>query len=1272
MAKRGVAPLARPNGSGKVRQSRRGAAAGSGSVKKAWLAMALLAGASSIAAGCSSDFDTTRAAPARGTLGEEIFTVVCMRIGAQGLRDDLSGASFRKVCERDGTGHHQDRVDVAELPPMDPEARGVSGVAVPLAQQAAVREAAIRRIETLAIHRDELVAALDGAFPDVVMAVKDLTNADPTRSCDPPKAGGEGRLHDELAGVLGRLTTLYGDGTLPGATRGLGRLASTFATDGETQRALTRLGARQGYRPGALALGVARPLLAYPKLRDFADVTLRAIAPAGPANGPLRHLMEVTRDNLAAARPDGLPAPLTVGRDSLGRPQLSRPRGSLELARALLFVEDDSFGKGAPRYLVRRDGRGVAVVQGALGKVPAPFLDGDGDGLPDLDEGGRFLTAGVPALSPFLTTMTPSSAAPVAGRRDAFGRPLAEGDGLVYGYVDTSRTLTAQLLRDTRALLEPNQPGGLLDVTTAVPAFLGPRGKAGGYDGDASPMLGMIYALGQILGDASADDTLVLLRRLLTEHRSEVARLTGALLAAKAASDRVPDAKLAPTSAFWDEMLDVVARIAAEPGLLEDVLRSLADPRTATMGASLGPYTAFTDRLSYDRANLNGAPANLTRGGTQEMGAPVDRSKPDAGFNRSGFQRMLQLIADTHHVTACNKDDAVLHARGIPIAGSVDLPVLGPGYKECEVFKIDNLARFYLDSVVGRANLYLRPSILRNGVLGIGAATVSTFEDSSGILGFYDAASSKTFRPKPQFLNRLVFFDQAEDPYEPTRTFLRDLQGANIGTRVCPERVIDDPVPGAPDAAADGKVRELRSCAAADWLGKRDEDTIFQWERYGFYAGFTPTIEAFAAHGQEDLLLDVLDVLNRHWPSTRADAAECREAGGRPCPHTGLVAYEPILTDIFAGDLLPALQGLMKSAIAKDPTTVDVLAATTRGLVDPIRAKTAGLSDLHGDVKGHRNDGTTNPQVTPLYLLADALAANDRATAAAPERQAAWKRARSRLVDQLFAVTGEKDKAAFANPGTPMALVAVLDILREQLLSRCPQSFAVAPGATPERCTWAKDELSQKARASLEGPLLAASFDLVDALQKEPAARDELQRLLAYLLDAASENDALPTLLAALSDLLQVGDDDRNVVPLLHAFANALETPPDGPGLVDAHLTLLARLGQRVQVNGTEICAAELDPSGVIPVVLARLVTPLKDGPGAGRTPFDVIADVVAEVNRVTPGAADAQGLAAAFAPEDYGHVAGELHAFLTDRQRGLEQFYEIVKNGTAPPGRGR
>ncbi len=71
-----------------------------------------------------------------------------------------------------------------------------------------------------------------------------------------------------------------------------------------------------------------------------------------------------------------------------------------------------------------------------------------------------------------------------------------------------------------------------------------------------------------------------------------------------------------------------------------------------------------------------------------------------------------------------------------------------------------------------------------------------------------------------------------------------------------------------------------------------------------------------------------------------------------------------------------------------------------------------------------------------------------------------------------------------------------------------------------------------------------------------------------------------------------------------------------------------------------------------------RLVLDL-DTAQPGETPLEVILDAIGAVNRATPGATGpVQGT-------DLANTANEISSFVLDPQRGLEQFYAIVRNGT-------
>jgi hypothetical protein len=973
----------------------------------------------------------------------------------------------------------------------------------------------------------------------------------------------------------------------------------------------------------------------------------------------------------------------------------------------LLYLEDPAFGGGESRYIVRRDARGYARIAG--GAMPAPFVDRDGDGLPDIDEVGRFRTTdGSLAPSPF-----PFPNAVSDGARDKFGRAVA-GSQLLYDYIDTSHSFAAQTMIDLKPLAES---GALVDMMGGMYVAMGPRGnatkkyasKAVEYEGiltKESPMLDLIYAMGAILGDRTADATLEMSKALVAQKPKEVARVSGALIAAFDVAQAHPEAKLPKEATFWDENLDLMVQVAKQPKLLEDVLHALASPETGQLGTILARFAAFRDEMSYDKNDISGAPYNVTTKNKGEPKTPWDPEAPRTGKNRSIMQRFLQIISDTTGVTACNKPNAKVHAR---LGGlSVTMPPIGDGYKECEIFKIENLSEFYVDVMAEawqydppskpnkRGTFYLRHDQLREGIVGgIGAATIGLMEESSGITGMLTTGNDKLITPKPAWLNRLVFFDMKNDDVnDMTKTFVKDLQGEFIGSSVCTERsALTDPLPSAPDAAPDGKIRGLRNCPAGQWVQERNANTVFTLETFGFYSAIKPLVGAFAKNGREDLFVALGNAIYKHLPGADASADECRLPGGRSCPRSGMNSYDGLVAEAFATDVLPALSELAKAlellkvrrCDATDPATkkctkvtevsgIDVLAAATRAALDPDYSKnTLKLTDRRGQVTAKRNDGTTNPQVTPAYLLTSALSgiddAFDRYETEHPEdkgaRRAGWKRARSLLVDQLFSVNGIKQTSTFANPTITKVTPVLVDLLRGQLLAHCPRSF------TPpyERCDWARDELTKNAEGVMGGPLMNTALALMDTINSDADAKTQTQLLMTYMLDQGSRNDALASVLASTSDLLQVLRDDENLLPLLQIAAVAMDaSEKDESGritkksLMDAQMALLARLsGKYFDAEGKEICAKEIDPNQILAVVLGKLVTPIKDGDFKGDSPLEVIIDVIADVNRVDPTAPYEGTLA----KEDYASVGENVVDFLMNKERGLEQFYEVIRNGT-------
>ncbi|MCA9622239.1 MAG: hypothetical protein KC731_24615, partial [Myxococcales bacterium] len=584
---------------------------------------------------CDDGIDTTRDALPKATLGDDIYGLMCDRLGAGVLTEDLTGASYQSICHYDSKGQYGSAVDTEVLPPVSGE------------EQETARRLAIAKLERMAERRTLLIRAFNAALPDA--DVPDVTTDDPDDRV---------RLHDALLTFSQDMSLLYGkelgdpatSDIMPQTTRALGRLFGAIEDSEPARDALMRISGRRGYRPYRQGLGAIRTMLGYPRMRPFIKAQLEVLGELGAASEQLQVLLDTMKGELETAFPLIATLPEYVVTDPLTA-QPNRPRTAMEVGAALMLHESDDYQSGFGLPIARRDRRGFVVpignVPGVAGTVPAPFTDLDGDGYADVDGLGRFVdAAGAP-----LQTVTPFF---IPGQEDVppvdeFGRPM----GTPFEYVDASRTAVAAVARDVLALVDsqkyaadgdptpwlsehetlmyalagmqlvagPREPAKYDFITEkVVPASeqclgvgeacdpnvgCGPGFRCDSIDatgqtfclhecaeydrfmGEASPLPDLVHAAGQVLAHPDSDAILLGVQELFQNHRPVVARVLRAALDAKAIADEhdalaaqgmEEKAELPYENPVWDEMAQVISDMAQHPGLFAGLLNALADP----------------------------------------------------------------------------------------------------------------------------------------------------------------------------------------------------------------------------------------------------------------------------------------------------------------------------------------------------------------------------------------------------------------------------------------------------------------------------------------------------------------------------------------------------------------------------------------------------------------------------------------------------------------------------------------------------------------------
>lgn len=1212
-------------------------------------------------ASCSPEFDTTRRANRIGTLGEEVFGVVCERVHFGESPTDVTFARGRRPCTR-GLG----ATESAEVGP---------------------KTLALGRMRT------EIANALDRAMPEALETPLDrlLINLLPLYGPDgsrrrPAMAGANQWLIDAPDG--GATTS---EPVLPEMTRAVSEFLDGVRTNVDFLRAVGRASLRGGTRPPEVAVGLMRPMLTYPQLDPTLDHLLRMVReatptrPEGVAHPQLRTALEVVRGEMATA------APSTETRGGT----------TLDATIDLLLRTDAALARGQRIEVARRDVRGVPSVDLSNPEAAALFADANRDGAADVDREGYYMgPTGRIADAPTPYASFGRASVP----RDASGRAVTPNGRPIFRHANLDASVLAALSRELPGLLGAprHESAPAMRLLRGALPLLGARRDATKeytreyavryrqFSAENAPVVDLAHAAGQLFGHRDADAVLRMTAALMAPEREALtARFIGALLKVDEIADRYPDVTMAHEATLWDEVIEVTRRIAQEPGLLEDILIAVAQlqqplPNTglwdascagtvpaANLARAYGAYARHRDRAAPDWSG------DWNRRWSGSLGSAVNRSAPDtvdlaspgsARDNRSVLQRLFHLIDDLRGARMCNKPSAAVRVRfTVPLLGERSITVPGAGnIDQCRLVEVPDAASFFSRSIVGDGRAMLPMEL--PGVAGslsdiarqIGLPVDTTLdrlvEAQTGINGFNS-------QPTPFAVARLVFHPRPN-------AFLNDLMDPASVRNVLPTPTALPPSP----TPAGRAVRDLHP------------GTIFVWESYCFYDSMRPLLAAFARHdrhadGTRDprwtpgrpvaymhprnidmsrgtqLFGALIGAMHRHWATSAAtdyqstqDCPTCT-GGLNFSRKSGASRYEPIFVEALDAELLQTLGAVTAELRTIDVgggrTGIDALASLVRALVDPEARAMDGmpafaqpLAYRDGRRSTRWNDNTTAvPQTTLYYLLADAFNAMDPLHAADRAAYEHWTAARSALVDQFIAVDGTGASARFHNRAFAPITRAAVAFLRDRIS---------AHRAAGDLDAWSRS-FGPRLADTVRGAPVAAATDLLLALDDDAQARAATLALITHLLSETPPSPGAPTNLAttvtAAADLLQAMRADAEIDPILRPLAPVF-TP--ATGLAARGLRFLDRSRER-------------DADRVLVQVLGNLVQRPAGSDPTAREPLMVIADAVADTHRERPGQRGPLG------PMDVHLLLTNLREFMADPSRGLEQFYAIVQNRRLP-----
>jgi hypothetical protein len=847
--------------------------------------------------------------------------------------------------------------------------------------------------------------------------------------------------------LLENTLDLYDNGLIPSQTRTLAGMCSSVMASQEAVQKLGKLLAQKGYMPASHSGGLVGRVLTYPALEEAVFSVLPLLLKDGAAYAPW---MQTTRT---------LQHMLSNAQDTFGIQDVA----SYSALKDVLLSERDVFGDGASVYVAKRDMRGYAMPQRINGLWRAPFVDANGDAMADVNAEGMFVDASgrvFDAPTPFQTFLQEQNVT-----RDAWGRARYVSDGaLVYSSVDASKTLLSAMLQEVYPVLE-KRPSLWADMIQPAPRWLGPvvqkqhryaNGEVQsftGYDTRGSAVLELNALMGFLSSKPSSRWSVKLVYELLQKDEATLARLADALRSVYGWSREEPfkSAVLKENNLFADDMLAWLEEVVSVPGLLENILKAFEDPASRPLGGLFAKHMRYKDRIDVDTQNINARPLG---GFTQ----PVQRGAADGALNRSIMQRFLHLVHDTNKARFCNKQGAQL------VLGSMTYPFSGEGYEECALFQIDNMAVFYMQSVLGKAEIDFKDPFV-----GVVSNLDFMLEATSGIEGF-----SKN--PTPQAVNRMIF--------APRNAFLQNLMDAPLSK---------DGVP----------------------LEQRHPATIFAWELNGFYDAIKPLMKAFADVNREDLLADLMSVLHTHYATENNDTTQSLNPGlPAYSAHTGLVQFEELLARVLGDADMLAIQGDLLRAVRR----VNMLGVSgTSVVVDAVRQMmlpswNEGLRLRDGGTVAMKGDGVTQVEaLSPAQVLRVSLKSLDASFEGYAADKEMFMQSVDVLVHHFLQVQAMPEGARFVRRKA-LAVAQEWLVFAEQKMAQHAQARDIE--------VWGK-RWAQDVEDAVNHPMTAGMVLMMDAFLNNPQVRQHIQDAMLYLLKPSVEDAGWHGLVSVLVDAVQ-------------------------------------------------------------------------------------------------------------------------------------------------------
>ena len=888
------------------------------------------------------------------------------------------------------------------------------------------------------------------------------------------------------------------------------------------------------------------------------------------------------------------------------------------ITRDMLLREDERFAAidaTRPLYVAVYDSRGLPMATPDANEDL--FVDGDGDGQPDVDANGNFIlkTGGTTDAKPFEAGTL---------QQDAFGRAKGPGDTYAFEYVDLNKTGLGFLIREYATLSANNV---IVDLLATFRAILGAtvvlsdeHGAYRGFDPN-NPLMDMSWGLVHALSYDSLPELMQANADFFDRNSAAMAGVVVALEEAVDLAGSYPDAELAATQTILFDLIPVLHEISSDPALWKDFMDALGDPITPKVGEAMvtlldhkntranvqimGAYDqCFMDcKASHDLGTIDRFECIRACPNGEIFREKMDFSAPESPENRSQLQAIWHLMWSL---------------TGVPYAMDMDRVIVfgNEQPKPPALISLPGGAEAYLRSVAGNLSLAeaVPDEIFSGRELG---PLLDVFGiDSNDISGVIEFLSQLFFRGVTY--NGVQYKLSANPtPDELTRLFTQDdiIFQTDDG-----ENVLDVAEP------VDAEGYKLADNMA---------DGLFEAEASGLIDAVYPMAKAFSDHDKEHLLLAIFGVVHMHYPN---DPNLYLQANGNVSPSraANLRSFEPIIRDVMAsGRLLAALHRLSTTLKALEELHGVDFNEQLRRLVYHVTTPTT-LTTRDGRDFINLPDGRTVRELTPLHILTDAMGNLSDRVSEDPETKDRFDRAVSALLDlALGAEWPEGGEPRFTKDGSVALTVSATEFLADRAREKRDAG---------ELDVWLQQDFYSTLEELWPSRLVAGLVLIAEQLLEDPENRAVIDEFIAYMVGTPRGREHT-TLMAY--QLVVRSANTEVWVPIARSLSRMVDPDREwSTGGKYAQMPMLshgALMLHRLMLQDENEVGIKLINRGLLKTSTTE------------DAPLLVVGDVIASYFRADPTST------ARFTIEDMRLMLTRMAAWMSDDSKGLEQLYDLV-----------